>query len=98
MMFVTDLTAFAENGFYPEVKGIYPCMCDIKFSVKIAAEQSFHVRCDECGQLGIVKTISYGHTTKDGEALLEPVFVLEGEFFGDLKFEPVDEYKLKDGV
>jgi len=85
MMFVTDLTAFAENGFYGIDEAIYRCMCEVRFSIKIARGQSFHVKCDECGQIGVVKTSSDDYMTKAGRMLLEPIFILEGMELTDLK-------------
>lgn len=49
MMFVTDLTAFAQNGFYDIIAAIYPCICEVVFEVEIAHDVTFIVKCDECG-------------------------------------------------
>lgn len=78
MMFVTDLTEFAKNKFFPSQEAIYRCMCNVKFSIEIALKQTFHVKCDECGQIGVVKAGDHDYVTKAFRLQLEPIFVLEG--------------------
>ncbi len=58
-MFVTDLTAFAQNDFYPKTGVVYPCeLCGVQFYVTIAVGVKFVVKCDGCGVTGIVSTKS----------------------------------------
>ena len=79
MMFVTDLTSFAENGFYTIIKAVYGCMCGTFFDLLIADGVLFWVRCDECRVKGIVSTDTTNYITDDGRLQLKPSFVIEAE-------------------